>query len=130
MFVTMHPFAGAVRRKGGGGGWGRTNPTFGGQPSRPQLGNSTRGAAGHLGLTCLAVDQVLHIGAPGRKWVDKPTGSGCGCHGEAYARLVELDRILAVASGQGLGIADAGGEAAADHVIAKLKTQLAWHRQS
>ena len=65
--------SGAVRRKGGGGGRVRTNPAFGGQPSRPQLGNSTCGAAGHLGLTCLAVDQVLHIGAPGRKWLDKPT---------------------------------------------------------
>ena len=44
------------------------------------------------------------------------------------ARLGEIDRILAVASGQGLGVADGGGEAAAaaaDHVIAKLKTPLA-----
>ena len=78
--ATPHPSAGAVRRKGGGGGRVRTNPAFGGQPSRPQLGNSTRGAAGHLGRTCLAVDQVLHIGAPGRKWVDKSTGSGCSNH--------------------------------------------------
>ena len=106
----------------------RTNPAFGGQPSRPQLGNSTRGAAGHLGLTCLAVDQVLHIGAPGRKWVDKPTVAlGCSCHGVSLAWLRSTGSSLwrAIRAWASLTAVMKRAAAAADHVIAKLKTQLA-----